>query len=148
MLDSPTVFALHPKHHVLLAHLARLGQPGLGWKPTLTQKWMKYMLYYITVELLLLVQLICYVINDKYSLFAFLWQERIHCVKPTCVWLPGRCPSSLLVGSCDALLRYLAREKEMQRWEERQKNQGEGWAMLRKTDISWSDPSASSKLNI
>lgn len=32
-LDSPTVFALHPEHHVLLAHLTGLREPRLGGKP-------------------------------------------------------------------------------------------------------------------
>lgn len=33
MLASPAVLALHSEHHTLLAHLAGLGQPGLGGEP-------------------------------------------------------------------------------------------------------------------
>lgn len=33
VINSPTVFALNSKHHVFLAHLTRLGQPGFGGKP-------------------------------------------------------------------------------------------------------------------
>lgn len=43
----------------------------------------------------------------------------IMCIKEksTCVWLLGLCLSSLLVGSCDAPLYYLAKEKDIEWWE-------------------------------